>query len=111
MLGLDPRSRRFESYHSDKITGCNSDGFRELASDARGRWFESSHPDKITVCRLGGQSHVSGTWSRRFESCHADKIFGIGRSYELVEQQIGNLKYLRPAVFAWLAQLGFRAGV
>ena len=47
VFGLDPKSRRFESYHSDKITGCNSDGFRELASDARGRWFESSHPDKI----------------------------------------------------------------
>lgn len=27
------------------ITVCNSDGFRELASDARGRWFESSHTD------------------------------------------------------------------
>ena len=45
VLGLDPRSRRFESYHSDKLTGCNSVG-RELASDARGRWFEPSRPDK-----------------------------------------------------------------
>ena len=85
VLGLDPRSRRFESYHSDKLTGCNSVGFRELASDARGRWFESSHPDKI---------------------------FGKGRSY-LAQVRAFDLssKGCYGPPFAWLAQLGFRADV